>query len=126
MKLIDTMKVAQHTMPDSPKHGLQYLRYSLGLYKNEDQFLEMIKAHDALGDVIVLYNLLQYFISSGLTLDEMVDLTKKSVLFKTFTFGKYKGQSIEECRDKAYLEWCLKNMNDLTDDWRYTMEYYLR
>ena len=124
MKLIDTIKIARHRLPDSPKHGLQYLRYSLGIYKQEAQYLEMIKAHDALGDVIVLYNLLQYFLDTGLSLDEMVELTVKPVLFKNFNFGKYRGQSIEQCRDRGYLEWCLKNMAELTDDWRYTLEYY--
>ncbi|MGL4370621.1 MAG: 3'-5' exonuclease, partial [Spirochaetota bacterium] len=88
MKLIDTMKVSQHALQDSPRHGLQYLRYSLGLYKKEDQFQEMIKAHDALGDVIVLYLLYQYFCESGLTPDEMVELTAQPVLLKTFSFGK--------------------------------------
>jgi DNA polymerase III epsilon subunit-like protein len=126
MKLIDTLKVAQHTLTDSPKHALQYLRYSLGLYKKEDQFLEMITAHDALGDVIVLYNLLQYFLENGLSLDDMVELTKNPVLFKTFSFGKYRGQLIEKVKDRSYLEWCLKNMSDLSDDWRFTLEHYVK
>ena len=125
MKLIDTLKVAQHQLPDSPRHSLQYLRYSLGLYKKEDQFMEMIKAHDALGDVIVLYNLMQYFLESGLTLDRMTELTVTPVLFKTFSFGKYKGQRIEQCKDRSYLQWCLNNMADLSDDWKYTLHYYI-
>ena len=126
MKLIDTLKVAQHLLPDSPKHALQYLRYSLGLYKKEGAFLEMIKAHDALGDVIVLYNLLLYFLETGVTLDEMVRLTQTPVLMRTFSFGKFRGQKVEEVKDRSYFEWCLKNMTDLSDDWRYTLEHYLK
>ena len=125
MKLIDTMRVAQHLLPDSPRHALQYLRYSLGLYKKEDSFLEMIKAHDALGDVIVLYNLLQHFLENGTTLEKMVELTNVPVLMRTFPFGKYRGQRVEDVKDLSYFEWCLKNMTDLSDDWRYTFEHYL-
>ena len=125
MKLIDTMKVAQHLLPDSPRHALQYLRYSLGLYRREDEFLEMIKAHDALGDVIVLYNLLRYFLESGVTLEKMAELTQTPVLMRTFGFGKYRGKKVEEVNDPSYFEWCLKNMSDLSDDWRYTLEHYL-
>ncbi|MCB4752351.1 MAG: 3'-5' exonuclease, partial [Sulfurovum sp.] len=33
--LIDTVRIAKHLLPDSPYHRLQYLRYSLKLYKTE-------------------------------------------------------------------------------------------
>ena len=53
--LIDTLRCARHLLEDSPYHRLQYLRYSLELYKNEleeaNKHNITIKAHDAIGDV---------------------------------------------------------------------------
>ena len=56
MKLIDTLRVAKHVFPDSEYHRLQYFRYALELYKEEEAEAAKLgielKAHDALGDVL--------------------------------------------------------------------------
>ena len=56
--LIDTLRCAKHLLPQSPYHRLQYLRYSLELYKTEQAEAAKlgitIKAHDAIGDVLVM------------------------------------------------------------------------
>ena len=62
MKLIDTLRVAKHVFPDSEYHRLQYFRYALELYKEEEAEAAKLgielKAHDALGDVLFLKLLL--------------------------------------------------------------------
>ncbi|MEA1914077.1 MAG: 3'-5' exonuclease, partial [Campylobacterota bacterium] len=58
MKHIDTLRCARHLFNDLPYHRLQYLRYALDLYKTEEQEAQKlgitIKAHDAIGDVLVM------------------------------------------------------------------------
>ncbi len=55
MQLIDTLRCSKHLFPDSPYHRLQYFRYSLGLYRREDEeagkYNISIKAHNAISDV---------------------------------------------------------------------------
>ncbi len=34
-KIIDTLRCAKHLLPDEESHALQYLRYSLSIYKEE-------------------------------------------------------------------------------------------
>ncbi|MCJ7765862.1 MAG: 3'-5' exonuclease, partial [Thiovulaceae bacterium] len=62
MKLIDTLRVAKHIFPESDYHRLQYFRYALELYKEEEAEAAKLgielKAHDALGDVLFLKLLL--------------------------------------------------------------------
>ena len=71
--LIDTVRCAKHLLPDSPYHRLQYLRYSLGLYKTEQAEAHKIgitiKAHEAIGDVLVM----------KLLLSKLVQLTQEAV-----------------------------------------------
>ncbi len=135
--LIDTLRCAKHLLPDSPYHRLQYLRYALGLYKTEGQEADKlditIKAHDAIGDVLVMKLLLSKLVV--LTQEKFVgvnpmvklaELTQTPVLMKTFKFGKYKDREIAEiCKaDSGYIKW-MKNNLDLDEDMVYTLEYYL-
>jgi DNA polymerase-3 subunit epsilon/exodeoxyribonuclease X len=57
-RLIDTLRCAKHLFSDLPYHRLQYLRYELELYKTEEAEAAKhnitIKAHDAIGDVLVM------------------------------------------------------------------------
>ena len=135
--LIDTLRCAKHLLPDSPYHRLQYLRYSLGLYQEEQKEAQKlgitIKAHDAIGDVLVMKLLLsklsqlvreQYPNSN--VMEILTHLTKTPVLMKTFKFGKYKGENIEDIanRDNGYIKWMYKNL-ELDEDMKYTLEQYL-
>ncbi|MEA1954827.1 MAG: exonuclease domain-containing protein [Campylobacterota bacterium] len=135
--LIDTLRCAKHLLPQSPYHRLQYLRYALELYKTEQAEAAkcniQIKAHDALGDVVVMKLLLSKLVT--LTKDQypsinpmlkLAELTQTPVLIKTFKFGKYKGRDIQEVaqEDKGYINWMQNNM-DLDEDMSYTLRYYL-
>jgi DNA polymerase-3 subunit epsilon/exodeoxyribonuclease X len=137
MKLIDTLRCSKHLFPDSNYHRLQYFRYSLGLYKEEQKEAKkhaiVIKAHDAIGDVLVMKLLLsqlvakvkeQYpHINPMLKLEE---LTNTPVFMKSFKFGKYKGEQIEDIArsDAGYIKWMLKSL-ELDEDLKYTLERVL-
>ncbi len=134
MKVIDTLRVAKHIYKDEEAHRLQYFRYKMGLYKLEDAEAAslgiVVKAHDAIGDVLVL----KLFLSelrkaiSKIFPDEnpvekMVDLTSTPILIEKFRFGKHKGKSVREVakEDAGYLRWMLSSMENLDEDMRYTI-----
>jgi len=135
--LIDTVRCAKHLLPDSPYHRLQYLRYSLELYKDEgaeaDKLGITIKAHDAIGDVLIMKLLLSKLVQltqkqfAGVNpMQKMAELTQTPVIMKTFKFGKYKGRDIEEVshEDMGYLKWMRKNL-ELDEDMKYTLDSFL-
>ncbi len=135
--LIDTLRCAKHLLPDSPYHRLQYLRYALELYKTEQAEAAKlditIKAHDAIGDVVVMKLLLSKLVVltkeqfPGLNpMEQLAKLTQTPVLMKTFKFGKYKGRDINEIsgEDMGYIKWMKKNL-DLDEDMMFTLDYYL-
>ena len=134
MQLIDTLRVAKHLLPDEEGHRLQYFRYKMGLYKLEDAEAKRlgveVKAHDAIGDVLVLKLLLtelrklvmQKFPGQD-SVAKMVELTKTPIFIEKFRFGKYKGKTLQEVamQDRGYLEWMLNKMENLDDDLRYSI-----
>ncbi len=138
MKVIDTLRVAKHIFEEEEAHRLQYFRYKMGLYKyEEDEAKKLgieVKAHDAIGDVLVLKLFLtklkeavQAKYPEENPVEKMVDLTNTPILVKTFRFGKHKGKSLQEVaqEDAGYLRWMLSSMDNLDDDMRYSINYYL-
>jgi len=138
MKVIDTLRVAKHIFEDEEAHRLQYFRYKMELYKEEQKEADAlgieVKAHDAIGDVLVLKLFLtklrkaveEKFPGEN-PVEKMVDLTNTPILVKTFRFGKYKGKTLQEVaqEDAGYLRWMLSSMENLDDDMRYSINYYL-
>jgi len=138
MKVIDTLRVAKHVLPDEEAHRLQYFRYKMELYKEEEKEANalgiVVKAHDAIGDVLVLKLLLsrlkeivsEQFPSEN-PVEKMVDLTTTPILVKTFRFGKHKGKELAEVarEDAGYLRWMLSSMDNLDDDMRYSINTVL-
>lgn len=135
---IDTLRCAKHLFSELPYHRLQYLRYALELYKKEEaeaaKYDITIKAHDAIGDVLVM----KLFLSKLVTkcreiypdynpMEKLVDLTKTPVLVKTFRFGKYRGKDIVEVaqEDPSYLNWMRSSMENLDEDLKYTLDKVL-
>lgn len=134
--LIDTLRCAKHLLPDKPYHRLQYLRYAMELYKTEgleaNKLNVTIKAHDAIGDVLVMKLLLSALVKNaqekfpGINpMQKLAELTQTPVLIKTFKFGKYKDREIAEiCKvDSGYIKW-MKNNLDLDEDMMYSLDYY--
>ena len=137
MKLIDTLRCAKHLFPDSNYHRLQYLRYSLGLYEKEQAEAAkhniVIKAHDAIGDVLVMKLFLSELVAKvkeqypGMNpMVKLEELTNTPVMMKSFKFGKYKGEQIEDIAhsDAGYIKWMLKSL-ELDEDLKYTLERVL-
>ena len=136
--LIDTLRCAKHLLPDTPYHRLQYLRYALALYTTEgkeaDKLNITIKAHDAIGDVLVMKLLLsklvllakEQFPEEKNPMKTLVKLTQTPVLMKTFKFGKHKGKEVADVakEDAGYLKWIQGNM-DLDEDVKFTLDHYL-
>jgi len=127
---IDTFRILKHLIPEG-KYSLQYNRYALGLYKKEKEICEkyniQINAHDALGDVIVLYLLFEHLIHNfDKTPQELVELTQKPVLYDKFYTGKYKFKEIKEVliKDPDYIEFLLTN-TDIDLDVKYSIEHHL-
>lgn len=135
MRLIDTLRCARHLFEDEEAHRLQYFRYRLGLYKIEkaeaDALGIEVKAHDAIGDVLVLKlfltelrKRLQERFEGVNPIDKMVELTQTPVFYtRPLKFGKYKGKTLSEIAeaDKGYLTWMLGNMESLDEDMRYSI-----
>jgi len=148
-QVVDTLRCAKHLYADEKAHRLQYLRYSLGLYKNEKKEAEKlgieIKAHDAIGDVLFMKILTSALLkqvaiqqagygsdsdsrSDSDLMQILVNLTNTPVLMtKPLAFGKHKGKTIQEVAktDAGYLNWMMENMN-LDDDMRYTISQALK
>ena len=133
-KTIDTLRCAKHLYPDLPYHRLQYLRYALDLYKEEGAEAAKnnitIKAHDAIGDVLVMKLFLSKLVAKCREsypdynpMEKLEDLTKTPVFIKTFKFGKHRGKETTEVarEDMGYLNWMKQNM-DLDEDLKYTLD----
>ncbi len=129
-KSIDTFRILKHLLPEG-KFSLQYNRYALGLYRKENEICEkydiQINAHDALGDVIVLHLLLEYIIKNlDKNFDELIELTKKPVLYDKFYQGKYKFEKIKDVfiKHPDYIEYML-SLADIDPDVKYSIEKIL-
>ena len=122
-KVLDTLRVTKHLIPECEFYSLQFLRYELRLYKNEQS---LITPHNALSDAKVVKNLYNYLEELS-SLDEMILLSSKKVLLQKFEFGKYKGRFIEEIvmNDRNYVEWMLGNVTDMDEDLHYSLSHYL-
>ncbi|MBD3789071.1 MAG: 3'-5' exonuclease [Campylobacterales bacterium] len=135
--LIDTFRCAKHLLPQMPYHRLQYLRYALDLYKIEQEEAQklhiVIKAHDAIGDVLVMKLLLGKLVEIVKSnypdidpMEKLSQLTQTPVMMRTFKFGKYKERLIEEIahEDPGYLTWMRNNL-ELDEDMKFTLDNYL-
>lgn len=136
MRLIDTLRCARHLFDEEESHRLQYFRYRFGLYKIEQAEADAlgieVKAHDAIGDVLVLKlfltelrKRLQERYDGVNPIDKMVELTQTPVFYtRPLKFGKYKGKTLTEIAeaDRGYLTWMLGNMDSLDEDMRYSIQ----
>ncbi len=138
MQVIDTLRVAKHILPDEDAHRLQYFRYKFELYKEEQKEADAlgieVKAHDAIGDVLILKLLLsklrtlvQEQYPSLNPVDKMVELTSTPILITTFKFGKHKGKTLQEVAqsDAGYMRWMLSSMDNLDADLKYSINMVL-
>ena len=134
LRIIDTLRVARHLLAEQKSKGLQYLRYALELYKEESsesqKYNISIKAHDAIGDVLVMKLLLSKLTTiikekfpDANPMLKMQELTTTPIFIETFRFGKHKGKQIADVyeSDKGYIDWMLRTI-DLDVDMKYTLD----
>jgi DNA polymerase-3 subunit epsilon/exodeoxyribonuclease X len=138
MNVIDTLRVAKHIYADEDAHRLQYFRYKMQLYKDENKEADslgiVVKAHDAIGDVLVLKlflsrlknDVMKMFPNTNVV-EKMLDLTATPITIKTFKFGKHKGKDLIDVarEDAGYLRWMLSSMENLDEDLRYSINCVL-
>ncbi len=130
-KIIDTQRVLKHHIPECELFSLEFLRYELRLYRSEEDLKALcgikdaLVAHHALSDAVVLKLLFDY-LQEEIDLEKMYAFTFSKVLLEKFSFGKYLGRYIEEIalNDRSYILWML-SLENLDDDLRYSLEYYL-
>lgn len=109
MQIIDSLRCIKHLDKSLKSYKLQYLRYALGLYKQETS---KNLAHSSLGDVIVLDLLMTHmYAMNDVDTQKLLSLTSDPVLLTTINFGKYKNQEFKAI-EKGYLEWLSKNSTD--------------
>ena len=135
-KLIDTLQCAKHLFELGevlgeweyalPNYKLQTFRYILFNKEQEDSVAKKygvdIQAHNAIGDVVILKMFFDVLIERVQklnpnfdkqdALNELVELSSKPVLVKTFNFGKYKGKLLKAVLeiDRGYLEWLYRDI----------------
>ena len=129
MQLVDTFRILRAKYPLDTPHGLQHKRYQWGLYKDEQAIIDTlgieIKAHDALGDVIVLKNLFDRLLQEQ-SLQDMIDLCRGPILLEYMPMGKFKGQLFSQLAisERNTLYYMLDNF-DLDEDLYYTIMHFL-
>lgn len=129
MRLVDTFRILRASYPLDTPHGLQFKRYQWGLYHKEQALIDElgieIKAHDALGDVIVLKHLFEK-LNEEHTIDSMVELCSEPIILEYIPFGKNKGKRFEEValNSRNDLRYMLDNF-DLDGDLKATLTHHL-
>lgn len=121
MNLIDTFRILRAYYPlDGTSFSLQYKRYQWGLYKEEDSLAKKlgitIKAHDALGDVIVLKHLFERLCEEH-SMPKMILLCSEPIILSHIPYGKNKGKKFVDVAksDRQDLHYML-NANGLDAD----------
>ena len=121
MNLIDTFRILRAYYPlDGSSFSLQYKRYQWGLYREEESLAQKlgitIKAHDALGDVIVLKILFERLCEEH-SMPKMILLCSEPIILSHIPYGKNKGKKFVDVAqsDRQDLYYML-NANGIDDD----------
>jgi len=128
-----------------PNYKLQTFRYKLFSKEEESEEAKKygveIKAHDAIGDVLILKMFLKalffraketYDLKNLEVMSKLVELSSKPAKVKMFLFGKYKGMTFEDVfqTDRGYLEWLLREQDKMGEkcdkDIKYTIMELLK
>lgn len=116
--IICTLKLVHHLdeKAEMTKYNLQYLRYHYG-------FDLQATAHDALGDVDVLEKLFHFLKPKFSSVEEMISISNKPILYKKLPFGKHKNVHLSSV-PTDYLGWMLREMS-LDEDMLYSINYWI-
>ena len=108
---IDTLRLSRHIWQEIPSHALQALRFRFELDLNIQG-----EAHRALFDTELVQSLLHFSLNKSIFADLennwnlLVDFIDSPLEVKIFTFGKYRGNLVEDtvASDPDYIRWLLK------------------
>ena len=120
MNLIDTFRILRALYPNDGSFSLQFKRYQWGLYKEEEGIAKKlnitIKAHDALGDVIVLKHLFERLCEEH-SMPKMLLLCSEPIILSHIPYGKNRGKKFVDVAktDRQDLHYML-NSNGLDED----------
>jgi exodeoxyribonuclease X len=119
---ICTYKVALRLWPDAPSHGLQFLRYFLGLEVDAALAAPPHRAGpDAYLGAALMVRILQ---ENRVSIDDMVRWSGGPALLPRVNFGKHKGSKWEDV-PTDYLDW-LANKSDLDRDIKANARHHLK
>ena len=120
-----TERLAHHLWNNAPNYKNHTLRYWRQLMV--DTF--GIPSHRALGDVLVTAALLRDMLASsefeatGITdVDDLLAFAASPYLVPAWPFGKHYHEPIEVA-DNDYIRWALEDKDDLSPDFRYTLQF---
>lgn len=118
---ICTYKVALRLWPDAPHHGLQFLRYHLGLTAPAHVAMP---PHRAGPDAYLCAVLLQrIFAEDRATIEDMVRWSDGPALLPRLPLGKHRGEKWEDV-PTDYLDWILRS--DLDRDMKANARHHLK
>ena len=119
-----TERLAHHLWPDAPNFKNETLRYYLSL--EVETF--GLPSHRALGDTIVTSELLRReldFVGAFKDIhdvDTLLAFAAAPYLVPVWSFGKHYHEPIEVA-DNDYIRWALEDKDDLSPDFRYTLQF---
>lgn len=131
IKPLCTLKLARRIVPGAENHKLEYLyREHYKLVSDRTQI-----AHDALCDVWMCYELLQYWTDKGEfaisdsegnadLYDIAVEFCAKPQTLQTMPFGKFKGQQFKDI-PAHYLRWIVTQEDTMPSDLVFTAKQWL-
>lgn len=109
-----TLRLARRLYPDLDNHKLQTLRYEMGLDSGT--------AHSAIGDITALFSFLKLLSKdTGMSLPELVHLSKQPLAVTKMPFGKHRGEPLSALPD-SYVSWLLTKADNIDDDLRFSLE----
>lgn len=124
---ICTWKVACTRYPNMESHSLQFLRYEFDLdsrWVEPGEANPLNPAHRALPDALACVMLVERFLSDGITVEEMIDISWRPCLLPKVTFGKHINEKWHDV-PTSYLDWTIKNITD-DEDIQHTAKYWFR
>jgi DNA polymerase III epsilon subunit-like protein len=108
-----TLRLARRLLTEAENHKLPTLMYQYGLERGE--------SHSADGDVRTTLDLLRLLKQkAGLPLISLADLSTTPLQVERWPFGKHKDKPL--AFDKGYVSWALKNMTEIDEDLRWSLE----
>lgn len=115
-----TFRLIRDLYPDMDDHKLSTAKYALGLRRDAGD------AHRVMADVRVTLDLLHHLMGvTKCSLDDLAFRCSEPMLMHKTPFGKHRGERFSDL-PHSYLNWAVRNMDDIEEDLRYTLNFHLK